>query len=89
MAEFQAVQDRLKDRMAAAKLRERELLKQSRRQQGRVNKKPRLEHSGKEGADLSTTDDEFLPIDRADSNRSDHLTATDGVSPEVRALMNQ
>lgn len=90
IAEYQATQDRLKERMASAKARERALLKESRRQKGHVSKKPRLDHLGDERSNKrNDADDEFLPIDRLDSVASQQVAAEDGISAEVRALMNQ
>lgn len=90
IAEYQATQDRLKERMATAKARERALLKESRRQKGHVSKKPRLDHLGDERSNKKNdADDEFLPVDRVDSVASQQVAAEDGISVEVRALMNQ
>jgi hypothetical protein len=89
IAEHKATQDRLKERMLAGKARERDLLKESRRQKGHISKRAKLDQPGNDSSSVRNADDEFLPVDRQDSGGLHHIPAEDGISAEVRELMNQ
>lgn len=68
--------------MIRARKREREANKNAKRQNGHVGKKVRTDSQTNS---ISSEDLEFLPVDTT-ANEQDN---SDGISPEVRALMRQ